>query len=213
MKTLVAIILFSFLSCAIHAQNNKSVDISFEALPYGKYHIKGKVENDKENGDWFWYKENQELYFKVNYLNGEISSVVCYDHSDTDTVRFRYKGMVNHGQQGLFISEWNKNITKQKAEMEFNTINSLIGIYGQHYYDNGQIKRFFNSLTGDEIKYFRNGIVESKGKLINGKRDGIWQEYHKNGNLANKGTFINGLPKGEFIEYDETGTVTKKMNY
>ena len=44
-------------------------------------------------------------------------------------------------------------------------------------------------------------IRESKGKYLNGKREGVWKFYHDNGNLKLQGGFKNGRRDGLVEEY------------
>ena len=53
-----------------------------------------------------------------------------------------------------------------------------------------------------------------KGKLIEGKEEGIWIEFYDSGQLKSKTNFKNGKKEGESLEYDEEGGfVKRKVHY
>jgi len=46
-----------------------------------------------------------------------------------------------------------------------------------------------------------------RGKLKNGKREGLWVFYWDNGQLNSKGTYKNGKEEGFWVGYNDDGTV------
>lgn len=173
-----------------------------------KFFIKGKVANDKQQGDWIWYRENHKPYFKVEFQNSEINSVTGYNYSTKDTIRFIAKGVTGRsGMRGLTLSYWNTSITKQKADIEFNIVNSLIGNFYEKYYDNGQIKEYKDASTQDHVKYYRNGKEEERYNEKTGNKI----SYFNNGNIKNECKIIDG--SGECNEYYLNGKLKIKSEY
>ena len=48
-------------------------------------------------------------------------------------------------------------------------------------------------------------MVEGKGEILEGKKDGLWEEYWDNGQLVYKGHYKDGKKDGLWEEYDEYG--------
>lgn len=81
-----------------------------------------------------------------------------------------------------------------------NDINQLEQKHG-FYYEIGDSISFTGSIDSDYANssiYGRsyNGVVQTRGKIINGKKEGIWYEWYSRGKPFFSGEFINGLPEG-----------------
>jgi antitoxin component YwqK of YwqJK toxin-antitoxin module len=51
----------------------------------------------------------------------------------------------------------------------------------------------------------------TKGKYLNGKKEGLWFFYHENGQLRKKGSFLNGEKSGEWVSYFENGKLIERQ--
>jgi antitoxin component YwqK of YwqJK toxin-antitoxin module len=60
--------------------------------------------------------------------------------------------------------------------------------------------------------YHSNGTVSSKGVLINGEPDGVWETYSQNGTLVSRATWTGGVLNGVSIFYKDS-VPTSKINY
>ena len=60
------------------------------------------------------------------------------------------------------------------------------------------------------VFYWDNGQLNSKGTYKNGKEEGPWVEYHENGQLNSKVTYKNGKEEGPWVWYNEDGTVNEE---
>lgn len=88
----------------------------------------------------------------------------------------------------------------------------------------------------DVVTYHDNGVVEKKGKSINGKREGTWESFYPtgykwsmvnyrrglkwgetmvfypNGMMKWQGQYANDERVGLWIFYDTTGVILKKVD-
>lgn len=64
-----------------------------------------------------------------------------------------------------------------------------------------------------EKGFFENGQTKIEGKLINGKRTGLWKAHFENGFLQSEGEFINGVRTGIAKVYFPDGTLRYEGNY
>lgn len=65
-----------------------------------------------------------------------------------------------------------------------------------------------------EERFYEDGTLMQKGRLINGKEIGIWEMYHPNGKLKQRTIFNeNGKMDGESISYYSTGELRGKITY
>jgi len=52
-----------------------------------------------------------------------------------------------------------------------------------------------------------------KGKIKNGKRNGLFEHYHNNGQLNTKGTYRDGKWDGVWETFNEDGSLQNKVIY
>ena len=62
-------------------------------------------------------------------------------------------------------------------------------------------------------KFYENGQLEQRGKLINKEPDGLWEWFHKNGQLELRRTYNNGEIDGLWEGYYENGQLQLRGNY
>jgi len=55
--------------------------------------------------------------------------------------------------------------------------------------------------------YFENGMLGTRGKYVNGKKDGLWQWWYDNGHKKDVATISNDLYVGERKHWREDGTL------
>jgi len=65
----------------------------------------------------------------------------------------------------------------------------------------------------DVITYHDNGVVEKKGKSIDGKRHGTWESFYTNGYKWSEVSYRNGLKWGETINYYPNGMMKWQGQY
>ena len=57
---------------------------------------------------------------------------------------------------------------------------------------------------GEEISYYKNGKVLSKGNFTNGKENGEFTGYYKNGKVFSISKFVDGKNDGLVVGYYKT---------
>jgi antitoxin component YwqK of YwqJK toxin-antitoxin module len=60
----------------------------------------------------------------------------------------------------------------------------------------GQIKKEDIIKDGEYIKHYKNGVIEMRGMMKDGKRDGIWKSWYENGSPWSETTFKDGKKNG-----------------
>ncbi len=50
--------------------------------------------------------------------------------------------------------------------------------------------------NGEYIKHYKNGVIEMRGMMNNGKRDGLWKSWYDNGLPWSETTFKDGKKNG-----------------
>lgn len=51
--------------------------------------------------------------------------------------------------------------------------------------------------NGEYIKYHKNGVIEMRGLMKNGKRDGLWKSWYEDGLPWSETTFVSGKKNGK----------------
>ncbi len=60
---------------------------------------------------------------------------------------------------------------------------------------------------GNKTAYYLSGKLYSKGKIENGKENGLWEYWNENGNKAREGEFVDGKPNGTHKYWYENGNL------
>lgn len=75
------------------------------------------------------------------------------------------------------------------------------------YYVNGQL------FTGEYVKRYDNGQIESVRNFVRGLEDGVSKYYDTAGNLIELRAWSNGKKHGTWITYNASGKKTGEANY
>ena len=67
--------------------------------------------------------------------------------------------------------------------------------------------------TGNNLCEYQNGQYRSKGKIEDGKRDGIWTEWYKNGKIRLEGNYKDGRQHGKWTFRNENGQIKEEGNF
>jgi antitoxin component YwqK of YwqJK toxin-antitoxin module len=69
-------------------------------------------------------------------------------------------------------------------------------------------------LKGNDFQeFYTNGKLRMEGKLINGKRVGVWKSYYENGNIWSVGVYVNGKRQGTGIVFYNNGKKRMEGDY
>ena len=86
------------------------------------------------------------------------------------------------------------------------------------YYEKNAKKPFTGVIASDYANsqiYGRgyNGIIFTKGEIIEGKKEGLWKEWYSTDKQFFEGHFLNGLGDGTHIWWHPNGEMLAKGNY
>jgi antitoxin component YwqK of YwqJK toxin-antitoxin module len=60
-------------------------------------------------------------------------------------------------------------------------------------------------INGEQIRYHKNGVIEMRGIMKEGKRDGLWKSWYENGLPWSETTFKEGRKNGKTTTWYENG--------
>lgn len=55
--------------------------------------------------------------------------------------------------------------------------------------------------NGEYIKYYKNGVIQMRGVMKDGQREGVWKSWYENGSPWSETTFVNGKKTGKTITW------------
>jgi antitoxin component YwqK of YwqJK toxin-antitoxin module len=59
--------------------------------------------------------------------------------------------------------------------------------------------------NGEQVLYHKNGKVEMRGMMKNGKRDGVWRSWYESGQPWSETTFKDGVKNGKTTTWYDNG--------
>ena len=69
-------------------------------------------------------------------------------------------------------------------------------------------------LKGNDFQeFYKNGKLRMEGKLINGKRVGVWKSYYENGIIWSIGIYVNGKREGTGVVFYSNGKKRMEGDY
>lgn len=57
--------------------------------------------------------------------------------------------------------------------------------------------------NGEYIKHYENGVIEMRGMMKDGKREGLWKSWYQNGSPWSETTFSKGVKNGKTTTWYE----------
>lgn len=60
-------------------------------------------------------------------------------------------------------------------------------------------------VSGEQIHYHKNGVIEMRGMMKDGKRDGLWKSWYENGLPWSETTFVLGKKNGKTTTWYDNG--------
>jgi len=67
--------------------------------------------------------------------------------------------------------------------------------------------------TGEYEKKYSNGLLRIQGKMVSGKREGVWRYFYDNGMLWSRGYFQNDIQHGPSSVYYPSGILKMQGEY
>lgn len=175
------------------------------------FQYRGEFKDDKPVGKFTYYYESAKVKAIIEHNVGEPGRSVAYFYHEAGTVMSHgiYRNMkkdsvwINYAPSGrLSTVETFKN----------DKLNGVTKVYfiPEDPDDRSQIvasiKTFKDGVLDGEYKeYFLNGKVKMKGKYVDNKQDGAWEEFHVGGQRAATYRYSMGKKHGYQIAYDEMG--------
>lgn len=89
-------------------------------------------------------------------------------------------------------------------------------------YSNGKVRRGYEArfypdgemvFHGRFVEFWETGKKHSKGRYVEGKKEGEWTYWHGNGRIAKKGSFVNGKLEGRWLYVTEDGRPKHRDHY
>lgn len=59
--------------------------------------------------------------------------------------------------------------------------------------------------NGEQIIYHKNGVIQIRGMMKNGRRDGVWKSWYANGLPWSETTFKDGIKNGKTTTWYDNG--------
>jgi uncharacterized protein len=147
--------------------------------------MEGSIENKKRVGVW-----------KIYYESGELKETGEYE----DDLR-----------SGLWITYFEDG--DKRGEIEY------IEDHGRYteYYHSGKIFAEGPKSGSRNVGHWRyfneQGILQSEGDYVNGKKQGTWQEYYPSGKVSSSGLYENDVAVGNWKYFFEDGTISTSGDF
>ncbi|MCF8324027.1 MAG: trypsin-like peptidase domain-containing protein [Leadbetterella sp.] len=216
--SLTLLFFFNVLFCFAQVEHVSYYTEDFElcAPQAAKYLVKYKTDQNSKlvdkikvyrasgelSADWF-----SNAVDKVNPyespINGEYKS---YYKDGTVYQKTMYKNNVQDGYDFEYFDNG-------KIKISRNYKNGILdGDYKQYDRESNLLsaENFVNG-TGTLIGYYENNNKEATIRMVNGKKEGLFNLFTENGKLSSQGTFKNDSLDGPFIQYFDDGERIKKI--
>lgn len=149
------------------------------------------------------------------YKTGEKSQDGTYTSKDSlgnIRIKGKFNGIKPIGKWYVFFESGELN-----SNYAYNDDGNLDGLFVE-YYNNGQIKSagyFENNVQTSTWKtFYYDGIIETEGELLEGKRYKQWNYYFPSGKIKEISNYnFKGELSGMLISYDEFGKKVSEADY
>ena len=134
--------------------------------------------------------------------------LIIFFSSSSNEARWIYSEDSNQNQVLLVSYESSSNEPGKKFSTYHRMVYNEDGqIDTIEKYDSGRLIYLwdevdFSNADGYNKSYYRNGNIEYEGIMIDGKKNGVWNNYSRDGHILTSRTFINGQPNGYWIDYN-----------
>jgi antitoxin component YwqK of YwqJK toxin-antitoxin module len=152
----------------------------------GKISHSGLYENDRINGKWIYYNQNGQIIQEVNYLRDHLNGEWTSWHENGNLYE---KGFYT---QDLKDGEWISHHPNGSVNEELSYKNDTVNIHNV-WDESGQ--QIVTDGYGEFISYFENENIDTKGKIIKGKPQGLWTSYYEDGKKREELFFENNTSK------------------
>lgn len=203
-------IAYLFVLCPLLAS------FSFAEVPYEKLVVRHDISYRVNSQTPFTgvgveYHENGQLKEKSNFKNGLLEGPAkTYHENGQLKENLTFKNGLPDGQYERF------HINGQLETVQnFSKGKIIPGVY-KFFTKNGIISEeitVINDITIDYRVFSVDGWLKRKGRSINNKREGFWEEYDKNNTLKERNEYKLGEQDGQHELFHENGKLKHKGNY
>ncbi len=216
--SLTLLFFFNLLICFAQVEQISYYNADFElsAPQSAKYLVKYKLDQNSKlvdkikvyrasgelSADWFSNALDKANPYE-SPINGEYKS---YYKDGTVYQKTMYKNNVQDGYDFEYFENG-------KIKISRNYKNGILdGEYKQYDRESNLLsaENFVNG-TGTLIGYYENNNKEATIRMVNGKKEGLFNLFTENGKLSSQGTFKNDSLDGSFIEYFGDGERIRKI--
>jgi antitoxin component YwqK of YwqJK toxin-antitoxin module len=221
----IAIILLSFLSANLLAQESTKTDTIFNQIDHlnqkqgywkkfyknGKLAYHGFFKNDKPRGTFTRYHENGVISAKLIFSEcGDTASTTLFNTLGREVASGTYLRTKKHGVWNYFGRDnsivFTEEFDEGKKHGKFLT-----------YYPSGQIYEMVSwsndQKNGSTVQYYPDGKTKSMIFYKEGIADGPIRTYYIGGEVRLEGNYANGLKDGTWKILDPDGKVLNEIEY
>lgn len=175
------------------------------------YQYVGEFKDDKPVGKFTYYYESSKVKAIINHNVGETGRSVAYFYHENG--KLMSAGIYrNLKKDSTWVNFTPAGKLSSKEEFKNDQLHGTTYVYfvtedlasqtpvvaTRKTYKEGE-------LHGEYIEYFVTKGVKLKGKYVNNRQDGAWEEFHLNGKRAITYRYKSGKKHGYQLAYDETG--------
>lgn len=175
----------------------------------GNLYCQGYFNNGESDGPWVYYYPDKTVNTEMFLHNGlkegfETSYTVAglpYQSGfyEDDLLMFT----IYYDTAGLALDTVFETPGKRSLELRYC---KTCGVYMT-------VDVYNNNYNGNQVFYYPDGTISSKGLFFNGNRNGKWESYYEDGVAASTGSYKYGEKNGEWITYYKNGKISNKTNY
>ena len=175
------------------------------------YQYRGQFKDDKPVGKFTYYYESSKVKAIIKHNDVEKGRSLAYFYHENGQVMSAgiYRNMK---KDSIWVNFTPGGKLSTKEEFKNDQLNGTTYVYFvtedlQSQTPVVATKKTYKDgvLHGEYIEYFVNGKTKNRGKYVNNKQDGPWEEFHLNGQRAITYRYDDGKKHGYQIAYDETG--------
>ena len=167
----------------------------------------GNYDKGVKKGTWKYYNDEGAITSIENYDSGEVT---VYFPSGATKEKFILKDFKINGEVTLF---YECGAVKEKLGFKEDKRSGK----GELYYPSGHVKSKYNyvdgNLDGEYLSYYENGQPETKSSYLKDQLHGKYVSYYINGRPYADGEYTNGEISGPWKYYHENGRIQRTGSY
>ncbi len=178
----------------------------------GKRDFVGNFVEDRKEGVWTWWYENEKIKDKCKYKEGYYIDTIYhwYENGNLRQIEF-LSGQIGEKVGDKYSGTTIRYFENGKIKEQITTIDDKLE--GKHIVYNekgGWYMRTYsnNKLWGPTIEYCLDSNNETAvGQFMNGKEHGLWKWFDKDSIIFKTAVYKNGIWEGPYILYYTNGKI------